>query len=217
MHDSKLNGTAEYGTTHAPSLVATQNSPSARFKTRTWMARAAASAATIAPATIMATIMASIMASIMVATLSACSPSQAPQTMEVTAGGRTFTCRLAINEAARDQGLGGVASLGPNEGMIFAFPDAEPHNFWMRRCIMDIDIAFIDPLGIVTAVHTMKAEELQRPDESEAAYFARLKKYPSLAPAQFALEVAPGTLEPLGVRRGSRIEFDRDLLKRLAE
>jgi uncharacterized membrane protein (UPF0127 family) len=209
MHDSKLNGTAEYGTTHAPSLVATQNSPSARFKTRTWMARAAASAATIAPAT--------IMASIMVTTLSACSPSQAPQTMEVTAGGRTFTCRLAINEAARDQGLGGVASLGPNEGMIFAFPDAEPHNFWMRRCIMDLDIAFIDPLGIVTAVHTMKAEELQRPDESEAAYFARLKKYPSLAPAQFALEVAPGTLEPLGVRRGSRIEFDRDLLKRLAE
>jgi hypothetical protein len=157
------------------------------------------------------------MAAIMAATLSACSPSQAPQTMEVTAGGRTFTCRLAINEAARDQGLGGVASLGPNEGMIFAFPDAEPHNFWMRRCIMDIDIAFIDPLGIVTAVHTMKAEELQRPDESEAAYFARLKKYPSLAPAQFALEVAPGTLEPLGVRRGSRIEFDRDLLKRLAE
>jgi hypothetical protein len=213
MHDSKLNGTAEYGTTHAPSHVATQHSPSARFKTRTWMARAAASAATIAPATIMA----SIMAPIMVTTLSACSPSQAPQTMEVTAGGRTFTCRLAINEAARDQGLGGVASLGPNEGMIFAFPDAEPHNFWMRRCIMDIDIAFIDPLGIVTAVHTMKAEELQRPDESEAAYFARLKKYPSLAPAQFALEVAPGTLEPLGVRRGSRIEFDRDLLKRLAE
>ena len=108
MHDSKLNGTAEYGTTHAPSLVATQNSPSARFKTRTWMARAAASVATIAPAANMASNMASIMASIMVATLSACSPSQAPQTMEVTAGGRTFTCRLAINEAARDQGLGGV-------------------------------------------------------------------------------------------------------------
>ena len=205
MYDSKLNGTAEYGTTHAPSLVATPNSRSARIKTRTWMARATSSVATIASATLMA------------ATLTACSPSQAPQTMEVTAGGRTFTCRLAINEAARDQGLGGVASLGPNEGMIFAFPDSEPHNFWMRRCIMDLDIAFIDPLGIVTAVHTMKAEELQRPDESEADYFARLKKYPSLAPAQFVLEVAPGTLEPLGVRRGSRIEFDRDLLKRLAE
>ena len=205
MHDSKLSGTAEYGTTLAASPVATPNAPRARINTNSWRARAASVVATIASATFIA------------ATLSACAPSQAPQTMDVTAGGRTFTCRLAINEAARDQGLGGVASLGPNEGMIFAFPDAEPHNFWMRRCIMDIDIAFIDPLGIVTAVHTMKAEELQRPDESEAAYFARLKKYPSLAPAQFALEVAPGTLEPLGVRRGSRIEFDRDLLKRLAD
>ena len=99
---------------------------------------------------------------------------------------------------------------------MFAFPDAELHNFWMRRCIMDIDIAFISPLGIVTAVHTMKAEELQRPDETEAAYFARLKRYPSFAPAQFALEVAPGALDSLGVKRGSRIEFDRDLLKRFA-
>jgi uncharacterized membrane protein (UPF0127 family) len=81
---------------------------------------------------------------------------------------------------------------------------------------MDIDIVFIGPLGVVTAVHTMKAEELQRPDETEAAYFARLRRYPSLAPAQFALEVAPGTLDSLGVRRGSVVEFDRDLLKRFA-
>jgi uncharacterized membrane protein (UPF0127 family) len=148
--------------------------------------------------------------------LGGCEQAKLPETLEVTAGGRTFTCRLALDEAARDQGLGGVASLGPNEGMIFAFPDAELHNFWMRRCIMDLDIAFIGPLGVVTAVHTMKAEELQRSDETEAAYFARLKRYPSFAPAQFALEVAPGTLEPLGVRRGSVVEFDRDLLKRFA-
>lgn len=150
------------------------------------------------------------------AMLGGCERSQPPQSIDVTAGGRTFTCRLALDEAARDQGLGGVASLGPNEGMMFAFPDAELHNFWMRRCIMDIDIAFIGPLGVVTAVHTMKAEELQRPDETEAAYFARLRRYPSLAPAQFALEVAPGTLDSLGVRRGSVVEFDRDLLKRFA-
>lgn len=150
------------------------------------------------------------------ASLGGCEPAKPPETIDVVAGGRTFTCRLALDEAARDQGLGGVASLGPNEGMMFAFPDAELHNFWMRRCVMDLDIAFIGPLGIVTATHTMKAEELQRPDETEAAYFGRLKRYPSYAPAQFALEVAPGTLETLGVKRGSRVEFDQDLLKRLA-
>jgi len=148
--------------------------------------------------------------------LGGCEQSTPPETINVVAGGRTFTCRLALDEPARDQGLGGVTTLGPNEGMMFAFPDAELHNFWMRRCIMDIDIAFISPLGIVTAVHTMKAAELQRPDETEAAYFARLKRYPSFAPAQFALEVAPGALDSLGVKRGSRIEFDQDLLKRFA-
>ena len=64
----------------------------------------------------------------------------------------------------------------------------------------------------------MQQTELQNlgSDESEDEYLSRLKRYPSIAPAQFALEVAPGTLEPLGVRRGSRLEFDRDALKKLA-
>ncbi|MEY2794928.1 MAG: hypothetical protein RIR10_644, partial [Planctomycetota bacterium] len=84
MHDSTLNGTAlngtaEYGTTRAASLAATPNAPRARIKTNSWRARAASVVTTIASATLIA------------ATLSACAPSQAPQTMDVTAGGRTFT------------------------------------------------------------------------------------------------------------------------------
>ena len=55
--------------------------------------------------------------------------------------------------------------------------------------------------------------EAVEPPESESAYLGRLKRYPSGAPAQFALEVAPGTLEKLGVRRGSRVEFDAAALK----
>lgn len=156
------------------------------------------------------------LSSVALLALAACESGTAPTTMAVTAGGRTFECKISADEASREQGLGGVASLGPDEGMIFAFPGVETHNFWMRRCIIGLDIAFIDPLGFVTAVHTMPAEELQRPDESEDEYLRRLKRYPSIAPAQFALEVAPGTLEPLGVRRGSRLEFDRDALKKLA-
>ncbi|MCE2882535.1 MAG: DUF192 domain-containing protein [Planctomycetaceae bacterium] len=149
--------------------------------------------------------------------LASCGPSAPPTTMKVTVGGKTFDCKLAVDTASREQGLGGVASLGPTEGMLFAFPDSEVRRFWMRRCIMDLDIAFIDPFGFVTAVHTMPKEELQRADETEEAYLARLKGYPSVYPAQFVLEVAPGTLAPLGVNRGSRAEFDREALKRLAK
>lgn len=152
-----------------------------------------------------------------VGSLASCDAGGTPQTMDVTVGEQTFTCRVSADDASRQKGLGGVASLGPTEGMMFAFPDAAPRNFWMVGCIMDIDIAFIDPLGVVTAVHTMPKEDLQRDGESIYDYEARLKRYPSLSPAQFALEVAPGTLEKLGVKRGSYIEFDRKLLKSIAE
>lgn len=97
--------------------------------------------------------------------------------------------------------------------MLFAFPDSAERTFWMRGCVMDLDIAFIDATGFVTAVHTMPKEPLQAPEESEAAYLGRLIRYPSAGRAKYALEVAPGTLAPLGVRRGVRVEFDRDALK----
>ena len=147
--------------------------------------------------------------------LASCSnaPANAPTTVDVTVGGKTFRCKPALDNASREQGLGGVASLAPDEGMLFAFNDAAERTFWMRGCVMDLDIAFIDPQGFVTAVHTMPKEPLQAQGENEADYLARLVRYPSGGKAKYVLEVAPGTLAPLGVRRGSRAEFDRDALK----
>jgi hypothetical protein len=37
---------------------------------------------------------------------------------------------------------------------LVAFTDSQARTFWMRGCIMDLDIAFIDPFGFVTAVVT---------------------------------------------------------------
>ena len=151
------------------------------------------------------------------AALDSCTGQGLPATTTVTVEGRAFQCRISVTEATRELGLGGVTALGENEGMIFAFTDSTTRNFWMRGCVIDMDIAFIDPFGFVTAVHTMPKEELQRPDETENDYYTRLKRYPSLLPAQFVLEVSPGTLAQLGVKRGTRVEFDRDLLKKHAE
>lgn len=150
--------------------------------------------------------------------IAGCGDAKAPERMEVRIGETRFDCKLSLDDATRQRGLGGVASLAPSEGMLFAFPDSDARNFFMRDCLMDIDIAFIDPFGFVTATYTMPKEDLRREAEGETEqdYLARLKRYPSIAPAQFALEVAPGTLAPLGVRRGTKVEFDRDLLKRHA-
>ena len=151
------------------------------------------------------------------AMLAGCDGGAAPATAKVTAAGKAFTVKLALDEASREKGLGGVASLAPDEGMLFVFPDSQTRNFWMVDCLMDIDIAFVDPFGFVTAVHTMPKEPLQAQGETRDDYYRRLMRYPSLAPAQYALEVAPGTLKELGVKRGMRLEFDRDALKKHAK
>lgn len=154
-------------------------------------------------------------ASVLVAT--ACDPAAVGQTEKVTIAGKEFTLKTALNDDTRAKGLGGVSELGEFEGMIFVFPDSAVRSFWMKDCVMDIDIAFLDPLGIVTAVHTMPKEAPRGDNESLAAYSARLKKYPSGAPAQFAIEVRPGTLTKLGIKRGSKIDLDLPRLKAAAK
>lgn len=136
---------------------------------------------------------------------------------KLTVAGESFTVKLALDDASRQRGLGGVAELKPDEGMLFAFPDAQQRFFWMKDCLIDLDIAFIDPFGFVTAVHTMPKEDPRRADESIPAYDSRLVRYRSLSPAQFALELAPGTFERLGIKRGSKLELDLPRLKAAAK
>jgi uncharacterized membrane protein (UPF0127 family) len=164
-----------------------------------------------------APIAALIASSIIALGAASCDSANSTTHAEVTVAGKVFHCRISADDATREKGLGGVASLAPDEGMIFVFADSRERSFWMVDCIMDIDIAFIDPSGFVTAVHTMPKEPLRGEGESVDTYYSRLKRYPSAGPAQFALEVAPGTLRTLGIRRGSRLEFDRDSLKTLAK
>jgi len=140
-----------------------------------------------------------------------------PAIERLTIAGTPFRLTLSADDASRQKGLGGVAELAADEGMLFVFPDAQHRFFWMKGCIMDIDIAFIDPFGFVTAVHTMPKEMPQGPEESAMAYENRLQRYRSLSPAQFAIELAPGTFERLGVKRGTKVDLDLPRLKALAK
>jgi uncharacterized membrane protein (UPF0127 family) len=130
---------------------------------------------------------------------------------------KTFQLKVAADDASRAKGLGGVTELPEDGGMIFIFKQSEARYFWMKGCVIDIDIAFLDGLGTVTAVHTMKKEAPQGPNESELAYENRLKRYNSGTPAQFAIELRPGTFDTLGIKRGSKIALDLPRLKALAK
>ena len=134
---------------------------------------------------------------------------------EIRIGDRTFKLELALSSDRRRRGLGGRTTLAPDEGMLFAFPQAAQQRFWMYDCVMDIDIAYLDPIGYVTAVHTMPKEAPRGVDELEIDYQARLPGYPSRYPAQFVIELAPGMFETLGIEAGDRIDISKERLELL--
>ena len=140
----------------------------------------------------------------------------APGTVKVTIKGRAFTLEVAADAASIERGLMNRETIPQGTGMIFIFPDAQPRNFWMKDCLTDIDIMFLDAAGRVTATHRMKTEPPRRADETDQDYGRRLPSYPSRWPAQFAIELPAGTLEQLNVRFEDKIELDVDRLKALA-
>jgi uncharacterized protein len=115
----------------------------------------------------------------------------------VTIRGQTWKVEIADTTALRYQGLSDRSSVPEGTGMLFVYPGEKHLSFCMRNCLAPLDIAFLDAGGRVVAVWTMHMEPRGRESES----------YPSMEPAQYALEVAGGALGKAGVARGDRAQF----------
>lgn len=93
-----------------------------------------------------------------------------------------------------------------DHGMLFVFTEARTMQFVMRRCLFDIDILFLDENGKVLVRHAMKMVPYNTPEW-------QLKRYSSIVPAQFAIEINGGLLRELDVRPGDVIELPLAELK----
>lgn len=116
--------------------------------------------------------------------------------------GEPFDVELASTIESRGRGMGGRKTFPAGTAMLFVNPGDRVRRYWMKNCLVDIDVAFIDRFGRITAMHRMPAEPPRRPRESTASYQARLQGYPSRRPARYALELPPGDLDRLGFRVG---------------
>ena len=153
--------------------------------------------------------------------LPGCDEQTAAGVERVHLGGKTFYLELSDDFQSRQKGLSGREHIEPNGGMLFVFPDEQVavQNFVMRDCPIDIDIIFLDPNGRIIAMHEMKAEAPRGDGEGTAggptnfAYENRLKKYSSKFRAQFAIELAGGTLPSLDLKEGDQVDIDVRRLK----
>ena len=162
----------------------------------------------------MVTKLAFLLVSIFVIT--GCTSKTPPTTTTIQLGNESFTLDLATDVRSRTRGLMYETSIPINGGLLFVFPDRQERSFWMKNCVIDIDIAFLDSRGIVTAIHTMVVEPPQRKDEHPIAYDERLRSYRSFGPAQFAIELRAGTFSRLHIRVNDRIPLELPMLKGLA-
>ncbi len=139
-----------------------------------------------------------------------------PRSVAVEITDERFSLEVAADDTTRVRGLMARTEIPADGGMIFIFPEPAIRSFWMGYCLTDIDLIFLDPNGRVTAVHRMTEESPRREGESEPAYRARLRDYPSLYPAQFAIELQAGAIDRLGIGFDDKIELDLPRLKALA-
>lgn len=149
--------------------------------------------------------------------LAAGEPTTRPAREPVVIAGETFRLEPALEEKTRARGLGGREKVEDHGGMLFVFRDARRRSFWMKDCLVDIDIMFIDDRGRITAVHKMKKQPPRGETESELTYQRRLKLYPSLRPVRFAIELKSGSIDRLKLKTGQTIVLDMPRLKKRAK
>ncbi len=137
-----------------------------------------------------------------------------PFTEEVQLKDQLFLMELALTPVQRAQGLMGRKSMADDQGMLFVFPDTDPFpavlSFWMKNCLMPIDVIFISGEGLITAIHEMQPPLPDTPDEE-------LITYSSMELAQFAIELRGGLAAELGLQVGEMIELGGAYLLKIAE
>jgi uncharacterized protein len=134
-------------------------------------------------------------------------------TWRTTIADKPFALTVSSSDPTRTRGLGGATDIPVDGGMVFVFPNAEMRGFWMKDCVIDMDIVYLDPMGYVTAIHTMRKEPPRGANEPMLAYEARLPRYSSLLPAQYAIELRAGRAKELGLRTSQKVKVDAAALK----
>jgi len=111
--------------------------------------------------------------------------------------GTCFDAEVAVTAAERAQGLMFRETLGSGRGMLFVFPEAGRHSFWMKNTRIELDIIFIGAdLRVVSIAR--RAQPCRREP---------CEVYSPAGDVAYALEIAGGRAADYGFAAGDPVEF----------
>ena len=105
-----------------------------------------------------------------------------------------FRMYVAATEGRRNQGLMFVKSLRPHEGMLFVFRTPQVTSFWMKNCVMALDLLFVGADGRIIRI-------------VENAAPGSLATISSMGLAGAVLEFQAGTSARLGLKPGDHVRY----------
>ena len=108
--------------------------------------------------------------------------------LELFAGMHRVEAEVAATPDSRMSGLMQRATMAPQRGMLFVFPDIAKHCMWMRNTLLPLSVAFLAEKGRILNIEDMQP---QTEDNHCAA-----------GPARYALEMNLGWYKSRGLGAG---------------
>ena len=68
-------------------------------------------------------------------------------------GEARFTIEIADDPNERAVGLMNRIEMATSAGMLFVYPKPQSISFWMKNTLIELDMIFVDPTGVVQYVH----------------------------------------------------------------
>lgn len=121
-------------------------------------------------------------------------------TIKLWLGTHEIESELAVRPQERSSGMMHRTNMGTMEGMLFIFNYPSQQGFWMRNTTVPLDIAYIDPTGIIREIHPLEPLN-ETPVDSQSADI------------QYALEMNQGWFSNHKVHVGMEIRSEKGTLQ----
>ena len=115
----------------------------------------------------------------------------------VLASGKRLQVEIADTPARRQIGYMFRDAVGPEDGILFVFPEDSFHSFWMKNVSFELDLLWLAPEGQVVDQSLRTPPCVEDPCEN----------YRPLARARYVLELAGGRAKKLGIEQGHRLQL----------